>query len=89
MLQPMPPSKRDLSLDFHSLRARFSSGALTPSALVEALADVWQASQEKHIWLHLRSRDELLASARDLERRKRAGEALPLYGLPFAVKDNI
>jgi allophanate hydrolase len=89
MLQPMPPSERDLSLDFHSLRARFSSGALTPSALVAALADVWQASQEKHIWLHLRSRDELLASASELERRKRAGEALPLYGLPFAVKDNI
>jgi allophanate hydrolase len=89
MLPPMPPSKRDLSLDFHSLRARFSSGALTPSALVEQLAETWEASQAKHIWIHLRSTEELLLSAKDLERRKRAGENLPLFGLPFAVKDNI
>jgi allophanate hydrolase len=85
----MLPSKRYLSLDFHSLRARFSSGALTPTSLVEELAGPWEASQEKHVWIHLRSLDELLASAQDLERRKRAGESLPLFGLPFAVKDNI
>jgi allophanate hydrolase len=89
MLPAMPPSKRSLSLDFHSLRARFSSGALTPTALVEQLAEAWEASQEKHIWIHLRSTEELMASAKDLERRKRSGENLPLFGLPFAVKDNI
>jgi allophanate hydrolase len=89
MLPPMPPSKRELSLDFFSLRARFSSGALTPTQLVETLADAWQASVDKHIWIHLRSTEELLSSAKDLERRKRAGERLPLFGLPFAVKDNI
>jgi len=89
MLRPMPPSQRDPSLDFSSLRARYDSGALTPSALVEQLADIWQASQDKHVWIHLCSRDDLLASAKVLEHRKRAGEKLPLFGLPFAVKDNI
>ncbi|HYQ30168.1 MAG TPA: allophanate hydrolase [Polyangiaceae bacterium] len=85
----MPQSERDLSLDFHSLRARYAAGALTPTALVEQLADSWQASQSKHVWIHLASKAELLTAASVLEQRRAAGEALPLYGLPFAVKDNI
>jgi allophanate hydrolase len=85
----MPPSERNLSLDFHSLRARFDSGALTPVGLVEHLAEAWAASHDKHVWIHLRSKEDLLASARELEKRKHAGETLPLFGLPFAVKDNI
>jgi len=85
----MSPSERELSLDFHSLRARYAATSLTPTALVEQFADAWQASVAKHVWIHLASKAELLAAARVLERRKAAGEALPLYGLPFAVKDNI
>jgi len=85
----MPQSERDSSLDFHSLRARYAAGTLTPTGLVERLADSWQASLAKHVWIHLESKANLLAAASILERRKAAGEALPLYGLPFAVKDNI
>jgi len=85
----MSQSERELSLDFHSLRARYAASTLTPTALVEQLADAWQASIAKHIWIHLASKAELLAAAGVLEQRKAAGEALPLYGLPFAVKDNI
>jgi len=85
----MPPSERDLSLDFSSLRARFASGALTPSGLVEHLSEAWTASATKRIWLHRRSNEDLYDSAKELERRRARGERLPLYGLPFAVKDNI
>ncbi|HEX3851309.1 MAG TPA: allophanate hydrolase, partial [Polyangiaceae bacterium] len=85
----MPQQERDLSLDFHSLRARYDARTLTPTALVEQLSDTWQASRDKHIWIHLLDKADLLASAAALERRKQAGESLPLYGLPFAVKDNI
>ncbi|MEO7035434.1 MAG: allophanate hydrolase [Polyangiaceae bacterium] len=77
------------SLDFHSLRALYSAGTLTPSALVEQLADTWQASRDKHIWIHLVDIEELRANAVDLERRRLAGDNLPLFGVPFAVKDNI
>ncbi|HKO47042.1 MAG TPA: allophanate hydrolase [Polyangiaceae bacterium] len=85
----MSHSERSFSLDFHRLRERYAASALTPTALVEQLADVWQASFAKHVWIHLETKDQLLAAARRLEQRKAAGEALPLYGLPFAVKDNI
>jgi allophanate hydrolase len=85
----MSQKERDLSLDFHSLRARYQAGELTPTALVEQLADTWQASRNQHIWIHLIDTAELLLNAAELERRKQTGETLPLYGLPFAVKDNI
>jgi allophanate hydrolase len=85
----MPQNERSFSLDFHSLRARYASQTLTPTALVEQLARVWEASLAKHVWIHLQSQEELLAAAAKLEQRKAAGESLPLYGLPFAVKDNI
>ena len=34
-------------------------------------------------------RESLLSDARKVERRRAAGERLPLYGVPFAIKDNI
>ena len=85
----MSQKERQLSLDFHRLRAGYDSGALTPSALVEQMSDAWEASEAKHIWIHLRSKAELMESAALLEQRKASGEHLPLYGLPYAVKDNI
>ena len=85
----MSQNEGEFSLDFQRLGARYAAGSLTPTALVEQLADSWQASIAKHVWIHLASKDELLTAARVLEQRKAAGEALPLYGLPFAVKDNI
>ncbi len=78
-----------LSLDIQSLHAQYDAGTLTPTTLVKQLADAWQASRSKRIWIHLVDTGELLEAAAQLERRKAAGEDLPLYGLPFAVKDNI
>ncbi|HEY3665422.1 MAG TPA: allophanate hydrolase [Polyangiaceae bacterium] len=85
----MSQPARDLSLDFQSLRARYDAGTLTPTGLVGLLGETWQASRNKHVWIHLVAQEDLLVAAAALERRKHAGESLPLYGLPFAVKDNI
>jgi allophanate hydrolase len=41
------------------------------------------------VWITVTPREQLLASAHDLQRRRAAGESMPLYGLTFAVKDNI
>ena len=52
----------------------------------------WRASQRRGadgVWIALAPRDRLLDDARALAQRRAAGERLPLYGLPFAVKDNI
>ena len=41
------------------------------------------------VWIALAARERVLDDARALQKRRAAGERLPLYGLPFAVKDNI
>lgn len=85
----MSSNERPLSLDLSSLRARYAAKTLTPTALVELLWDTWEASREKHVWIHLQTKAELAEAAAELERRRFNGESLPLYGVPFAVKDNI
>ena len=73
-------------LTFQSLRAAYASGAATPSTLFpELLAAAREAPDG--VWICLAEPDELLAQARALEARNPAD--LPLYGVPFAVKDNI
>src|SRR5262249_27688176 len=45
------------------------------------------ARSDDKAWIHVVPRAELEARAAELERRGPAG--LPLYGIPFAIKDNI
>ena len=81
MLQP-----RD-SLDLETLGRRLRAGELRPRDVV---AGVWQriaARGDDKVWIHRASRDALEARADALERR--GPDGLALYGMPFAVKDNI
>ncbi|HTA20072.1 MAG TPA: amidase family protein, partial [Polyangia bacterium] len=77
------------SLDLHSLSERLASGATTPTATIEDVLARIERRGDDAIWISRAPRERLLAAARAVEERKRAGEVLPLYGVPFAVKDNI
>jgi allophanate hydrolase len=72
-------------LHLTGLRASYRSGALTPARLVDELAPVLDVSDSLAIWIHRVPTDALRAAARALERCERG----PLWGVPFAVKDNI
>lgn len=74
-------------LDLASLAARYGAGTLRPSQLVAGILGRLQARGEDRVWIHRLPRAELEARAAELERRGPAG--LPLYGIPFAIKDNI
>lgn len=74
------------SLDFDSLRRRYQNGML-PSHLISEVYRRIDARAQDGVWISLVNRDEALARAYDLERQDPNG--LPLYGIPFAVKDNI
>ena len=41
------------------------------------------------VWILSPSADAVLAQARAVEKRRDAGEKLPLFGVPFAIKDSI
>ena len=79
-----------LSLDFNSLAEGYAAGRLTPPQVVaEALSRI-EAAGSDGVWIsrvpapEVKARAEALAALSAPERA-----ALPLYGLPFAVKDNI
>jgi allophanate hydrolase len=76
-----------LSLDLQSLRAAYSASTLTPGALVEEICRRIDDYADPAVWIRRLSRDEMLVHARRVEARGPANQ--PLYGVPFAIKDNI
>ena len=84
----MSAANRSLPLDLASLRRAYDGGATTPSAVVEIVLAKIAADGTEGIWIHRREADELRAEARALESADRSDRGA-LYGVPFAVKDNI
>ncbi len=79
------------SLDFAKLRDAYRAGDLSPTSLVEQVIDRIRTSGDDGVWISRVPDDALRAEAEAVERRAAAEgvAAMALYGLPFAVKDNI
>jgi allophanate hydrolase len=69
------------------LRARYAAGELTPRSLVEAVAAHFDKGDPHHAWIRPLTREEMMRYADALAGRDI--DALPLFGVPFAIKDNI
>jgi allophanate hydrolase len=76
-------------LDMVSLSRGYRERTATPHIVLEALRQRIEARGADGVWISLVSADALRAAVEVLERRRAAGDRLPLYGLPFGVKDNI
>ena len=75
------------SFDLSRLRAAYASGAETPTTIIHAVLQRIAAANDEAIWIS-RFPDAVLIEA--AARLSAAGNrGLPLYGVPFAVKDNI
>ncbi|CAH0342050.1 allophanate hydrolase [Rhizobium sp. CECT 9324] len=75
-------------LDLSSLKAAYAAG-LTPLALVEEVIARRTASDDPAVFITETPDDDLRAAARELIARAPEPNSLPLWGVPFAVKDNI
>ncbi|MFN3623107.1 MAG: allophanate hydrolase [Hyphomicrobium sp.] len=71
-----------LSLDIASLSATYDSGTLKPQDVIGEVYARIRARGERPVWITLASEDVACERARTAPRG-------PLYGIPFAVKDNI
>ena len=77
----------DISLQLGELQQRYRSGALTPTQVVDVLLARCEPFAAHNIWITLLDRERLHQYARAVEAR--GMESQPLYGVPFAIKDNI
>src|SRR3954471_16032759 len=83
-----PPMSVPYSLALDDLLPRLRSGTLTPTQVARDVLAAAALGDEHHAWIHRLPPAEVLAQAQRLETTADARK-LPLYGVPFAVKDNI
>lgn len=71
------------------LGAAYRSGELTPEEMMAEVLRRIASAGDDHVWISRPTNGALIEQARALSRRWSERAALPLYGLPFAVKDSI
>jgi allophanate hydrolase len=74
-------------MDIAALHAAYNTGQHTPEDIVSKIYDRIESEGQRPIWISIVSREHATARARALASQDRSN--LPLYGIPFAVKDNI
>jgi allophanate hydrolase len=78
------------------LQPRFSDARLAlqnrfaqTTAMVAEIFSRIQASGDDDVWTHVLPQAEVMQAQALEARRNEGGNDLPLYGLPFGIKDNI
>src|SRR4051794_36211926 len=77
-----------MQLDLRSLRELYKSGRATPADVIAAVYEKIAAGPTDPVWISVLPREKAITRARKLERDPLAA-VRPLYGVPFAIKDNI
>lgn len=77
----------EISFDITSLQAAYADGSYTPVDVVDEVYRRIAARGEDFVWTVLVDKEKALENAREL--LSVDTDSLPLYGIPFSVKDNI
>jgi allophanate hydrolase len=77
----------DDSLLISDLRLGYRAKNFTPSDIMARLMDRADRADDRHLWISRLSRDQVMSHVQALQ--SRSVDELPLYGIPFVVKDNI
>ncbi|MEH1827650.1 MAG: allophanate hydrolase [Nostoc sp.] len=76
-----------ISLDIATLLTAYRTAQLQPTDVIESVYRRIAARRNDAVWIHLLPKAQAIAQAESLAGRNL--DDLPLYGIPFAVKDNI
>jgi allophanate hydrolase len=74
-------------MNIASLHEAYATGHQTPEAVINAIYDRIEAEGLHPIWISIVPREQALQRVNELAASDKA--KLPLYGIPFAVKDNL
>jgi len=74
-------------VDITALESAYRAGKLTPTALVGQIYSDIEKQGERPVWITLVPKERNLSRAAELE-ASASSDGLPLFGIPFAVKDN-
>tara|TARA_R110002072_G_scaffold27575_5_gene89768 strand:- start:3003 stop:4832 length:1830 start_codon:yes stop_codon:yes gene_type:complete len=80
-------TQQNYSLNITTLHERYRKGLLEPETLIADISAKIKSYEDHNIWIHLLSVDELAVYLSNLQGK--GPDDLPLYGIPFAIKDNI
>ena len=72
-----------------TLREAFASRRITPSAVAEEVLSRLRNHPYGEVWTKLEDPARIMERAKALDKRIDDISSLPLYGLPFGVKDNV
>src|ERR1700716_1578267 len=75
------------SLLISDLRSGYVAGRFTPAEIIGRLMDRADRAEQHHIWITRLSRNQVMSHVEALQ--SRSVDELPLYGIPFVIKDNI
>lgn len=75
------------SLLIEELRENYLAGRMTPRQLIERVFRAADQARFRNVWITRLTREQVLAYVQAIEQRSIA--ELPLYGIPFVIKDNI
>ncbi len=81
----IPPFTSNLTIS--ALLAAYRSGQLQVAQVIDALQERADRAEERHVWITRLSREQVGAYVAALAGR--SADSLPLYGIPFVIKDNI
>ena len=80
----------DVSLDLTTLADGYDGGGLSVTTVMEAVLARIEDAGDDHVWIYRCPTAEVMGQAVFLDALTREqAAALPLFGIPFAVKDNI
>jgi allophanate hydrolase len=75
------------SLSIADLQEGYRSARIEPRDLIESVLRSIDEAPQRNIWITRLTREQIMSYVDALARRPR--EQLPLFGVPFAIKDNI